>query len=116
MLRRFLAQTPIVKLALGYSLVAVALSWIYLLYTVRPSSFIVPLHYSYRYGVDVFGAWYLLYYVPLIGTALLAVTAWILVSLRRDQSYLTYFLAVSLVLSQTLLLLESIFFGGLAAG
>lgn len=116
MLQRLLAQTPIVKIALGYSLIALVLSWLVLLYSVHPSSFIVPLHYSYRYGVDSFGSWYLLYYVPVIGTSLLAITTWLLLRLGKEQSYLSYYLAVSLMLSQTLLLLESAFFAGLASG
>jgi hypothetical protein len=114
MLATLLTAPLPVRLGLLYSLGVLAISWLMLLFSVRPSSLVVPLHYSYRFGVDLIGAWYLIFTIPLIGTVLFGVSAWLMTHKAVHRQPVSYFLTVSLALSQTLLAIESYYLAGLA--
>lgn len=52
-----------------------AANWGLIAYFIRPVDFPIILHYNVYFGVDVIGAWWQLYFLPLIGLVILSVNA-----------------------------------------
>jgi len=48
-------------------------NWAAIAYFIRPVDFPIILHYNIYFGVDVIGAWWQVYFLPLIGLAILSV-------------------------------------------
>jgi hypothetical protein len=48
-------------------------NWGAIAYFIRPVDFPIILHYNVYFGVDVIGAWWQIYFLPLIGLAILSV-------------------------------------------
>lgn len=50
-----------------------AANWGLIAFFIRPVDFPIILHYNVYFGVDVIGAWWQVYFLPLIGLAILSV-------------------------------------------
>ncbi|KKQ53617.1 MAG: hypothetical protein US70_C0001G0021 [Parcubacteria group bacterium GW2011_GWD2_38_11] len=50
-----------------------ALNWGLIAFFIRPVDFPIILHYNVYFGVDVIGAWWQMYFLPLIGLVILSV-------------------------------------------
>lgn len=50
-----------------------AINWGLIAFFIRPVDFPIILHYNVYFGVDVIGAWWQVYFLPLIGLAILSV-------------------------------------------
>ncbi|HAR99835.1 MAG: hypothetical protein US57_C0001G0004 [Candidatus Moranbacteria bacterium GW2011_GWC2_37_73] len=50
-------------------------NWGAIAYFIRPVDFPIILHYNVYFGVDVIGAWWQMYFLPLIGLVILCVNA-----------------------------------------
>src|ERR1035437_8049389 len=48
-------------------------NWVALAYFIRPVDFPITLHYNVYFGVDIIGAWWQVYFLPLIGLTILSV-------------------------------------------
>lgn len=48
-------------------------NWAAIAYFIRPVDFPIILHYNVYFGVDVIGAWWQVYFLPLIGLTILSV-------------------------------------------
>jgi hypothetical protein len=55
------------------SLLVNAFNWGAIAYFIRPVDFPIILHYNVYFGVDVIGAWWQVYFLPLIGLVILSV-------------------------------------------
>jgi hypothetical protein len=55
------------------ALVLNGINWGLIAFFIRPVDFPIILHYNVYFGVDVIGAWWQVYYLPLIGLLILAV-------------------------------------------
>jgi hypothetical protein len=49
------------------------INWGLVAFFIRPVDFPIVLHYNVYFGVDIIGAWWQVYYLPLIGLLILAV-------------------------------------------
>lgn len=68
----------------------------------------IPLHYNVYMGVDAFGPWYHIFFLPAIGLALLAVnTAFQVVFFKREH-VLSAFFAVATVATESILLVAMV--------
>ncbi len=57
---------------IGALLVNIA-NWALIAFFIRPVDFPIILHYNVYFGVDVIGAWWQIYFLPLIGLVILSV-------------------------------------------
>lgn len=57
------------------ALVVNAANWAVVAYFIRPVDFPIILHYNVYFGVDVIGAWWQIYFLPLIGLVIMTVNA-----------------------------------------
>lgn len=87
-------------------------SWLSLALQLRPQNYQVPVHYSSRFGVDATGPWYSLFYLPLLGLALLALNIWLAGFVRGRSAVLVYFVAFSTLLIEALILITTFLFLG----
>lgn len=51
------------------------LNWSMIAFFIRPVDFPIILHYNVYFGVDVIGAWWQLYFLPLVGLIILLVNS-----------------------------------------
>jgi hypothetical protein len=68
-------RSPLVQWVIIGALLINAANWGSIAYFIRPVDFPIILHYNVYFGVDVIGAWWQLYFLPLIGLAILSVNA-----------------------------------------
>ncbi|EKE12081.1 MAG: hypothetical protein ACD_14C00023G0004 [uncultured bacterium] len=57
------------------ALILNALNWSAIAFFIRPVDFPIILHYNVYFGVDVIGAWWQVYFLPLIGLVILLVNS-----------------------------------------
>lgn len=69
----------------------------------------IPLHYNIYLGVDLFGNWHRILWLPGVGLFILLLNGLLAFRLFNRKKILSYFLAVSAVFSQILLLVASLF-------
>lgn len=94
--------------ALIGSLLLNAITWAYLLWNIRPQEDLIFLHYTILFGVDFFGPWWKIIYLPLGGLAIILVNTvlgWVLFA--RD-AFANYVLLAVCLLSQCLLLVAGV--------
>lgn len=76
-LRYFFSQeffrSSLVQWVILGALLINATNWGLIAYFIRPVDFPIILHYNVYFGVDVIGAWWQIYFLPLIGLAILSV-------------------------------------------
>jgi hypothetical protein len=87
-------------------------SWLSLALRLRPSSYQVPVHYSSRFGVDMTGPWYSLFYLPLVGLVLLVINIALARWMRTRSRVLVHFVAAATALVEALLLITTFLFLG----
>ncbi|KKP97579.1 MAG: hypothetical protein UR99_C0009G0011 [Candidatus Moranbacteria bacterium GW2011_GWD2_36_12] len=66
-------RSSLVHWVLIAALLVNAANWGAIAYFIRPVDFPIILHYNVYFGVDVIGAWWQMYFLPLIGLAILSV-------------------------------------------
>ncbi|HEX8973915.1 MAG TPA: hypothetical protein VF817_00305 [Patescibacteria group bacterium] len=59
------------------SLILNIANWGAMAYFIRPVDFPLVLHYNVYFGVDMIGAWWQLYFLPLIGLVILLINAFL---------------------------------------
>ena len=89
-----------------------ALATLAILVRVHPSSYQVPIHYSSRFGVDMTGPWYALYYLPLVGLLLIATNFALASYAKAKGKAVIYFLAAATILEAVLVLISTFLFLG----
>ncbi|EKD58795.1 MAG: hypothetical protein ACD_56C00049G0003 [uncultured bacterium] len=57
------------------ALILNSLNWVMIAFFIRPVDFPIILHYNVYFGVDVIGAWWQVYFLPLIGLIILLVNS-----------------------------------------
>lgn len=74
-LKQFFSQeffhSGLVQWTLIGALILNAVNWGLIAFFIRPVDFPIVLHYNVYFGVDVIGAWWQVYYLPLIGLMIL---------------------------------------------
>ncbi|MDD5397135.1 MAG: hypothetical protein PHW24_03700 [Candidatus Moranbacteria bacterium] len=66
-------RSALVHWVLIASLMVNAINWGMIAFFIRPVDFPIILHYNVYFGVDVIGAWWQVYFLPLIGLVILSV-------------------------------------------
>ena len=79
--------------------------WLMMIWQVRPTADVLPLHYNIFFGVDYVGQWYQAYYAPLLSVVIFGVNLLVAMIFYKREKNLSY-----LILSATvfLMLLSSI--------
>ncbi|MEK7159242.1 MAG: hypothetical protein AAB766_01945 [Patescibacteria group bacterium] len=80
-----------------------------LVYDLPEEQSFIPLHYNIYLGVDLFGKWQNIFYLPGIGLVIFLVNTISALLLYSKKEILSYFLSVSSALLQVFLLLATIF-------
>jgi hypothetical protein len=68
----------------------------------------IPLHYNIFVGIDSYGAWQKIFYLPAIGLAIWAINFFLAFIFYNQKNLLSYFLAAISVLCQLFLLIATI--------
>lgn len=92
------------------ALVIDALSTVVIGLGVRPSIYQVPLHYAGVAGVDATGAWYTLFYLPLLGLAIVVINLLVVVRVRQPGGGLGVVILATTLVAEVLLLIEAVLF------
>jgi hypothetical protein len=79
---------------------------------VHPSAYQVPLHYSSKFGVDMTGPWYALYYLPLVGLLLITMNFALASYGKTKGRVVVYFLTAATILEAVLVLVTTFLFLG----
>lgn len=66
-------RSALVQWVLIGALIINFINWGLIAYFIRPVDFPIILHYNVYFGVDVIGAWWQVYFLPLIGLLILSV-------------------------------------------
>jgi len=69
----------------------------------------IPLHYNTYLGVDSYGPWTKIFYLPLLGLGIFLVNTLLAVIIYNRKDLLSYFLIISSLLAQLLLLIATTF-------
>lgn len=69
----------------------------------------IPLHYNIHFGVDAFGLWWHVFFIPIIGAAILIFNYFIALLYWKKEKVLSYLLVATALLVQFFLLLAMIF-------
>lgn len=80
-----------------------------LVYNLPEEQSFIPLHYNIYLGVDLFGRWQEIFYLPGIGLFILLLNTILALVLFNKKEILSYFLTVTSALLQLFLLLATIF-------
>lgn len=99
------------------SLVVVALSqvfiWSYLIYYIHPSAEQLFLHYNIVFGVDLVGAWWKIYYLPVGGIVTLLINYLFSIAFYDTDKILARFLGVLSAVIHVFLVIAAVFIVGL---
>ena len=79
--------------------------WILVFWQSKNLAQVIPLHYNIYFGIDSFGPWYQLFFLPAIGLAVIAVN-FLAALLAWSQKILSYFLISSSTVIQIFLILS----------
>lgn len=94
------------------SLLLVALSFFLIWWQLFPeilNQVFVPLHYNIHFGVDLFGHWWNIFFIPSFGAGLLAVNTIISLALWKKEPVLSYFFMGLALISEIILFAALIF-------
>jgi Co/Zn/Cd efflux system component len=80
-----------------------------LVYNLPEEQSFIPLHYNIYLGIDLFGPWQNIFYLPGIGLLIFLVNTISALLLYSKKEILSYFLSISSSLLQVFLLLATIF-------
>jgi len=103
----FLKQRWNLTLLLG-SLIFNILTWLWLIWRVKPSDNLIPLSYNIYFGIDSFGAWQRIFYVPIFGLAVIIINYILAYFIFLKDSYLSLWLQVIAFIIQATIILTTI--------
>lgn len=83
--------------------------WGFLFWRVRPTEYPIYLHYNIYFGIDLIGAWYQIYIIPLSGLAVFLINFMISLIIYNKEKIISYFLMITALLSQLFLILSALF-------
>lgn len=69
----------------------------------------IPLHYNIHFGVDLFGAWWRIFTIPIIGFVIFAVNHIAAIIMIEKEKVLSYIFASISLISQILLFVGMVF-------
>lgn len=69
----------------------------------------IPLHYNTYLGVDSYGPWTKIFYLPILGFCIFLANNLFAIIIYNRKDLLSYFLVISSLLAQLLLLIATIF-------
>jgi len=69
----------------------------------------IPLHYNIYTGIDSYGRWERLFYMPMFGWAVIAGNLFVAFVVYNRKEIISYFLAISAAAVQIILLIATIF-------
>lgn len=91
------------------------MSWIWLIWNIRPQENNIFLHYTALFGVDLIGPWQQVFYLPLVGLCIMLVNAFVGWMLFREDKTIGYislgiaaFLQLIIFISSHLLVLLNV--------
>lgn len=105
-LRLYLRQFPI-KVMLGMAGLMNIASFVWLILHIRPQAVPLFLHYNVLFGVDLTGPWYAVFFVPLIGIAIILLNATLGWLLYQQDRFVSYVLLAIACLSNLFVLISA---------
>ncbi|HEX9664233.1 MAG TPA: hypothetical protein VGA49_00225 [Patescibacteria group bacterium] len=75
---------------------------------ISPTSEPITLHYNIYFGIDLIGAWYKVYFLPLFGLIVIVVNFVLAYFLHKQEKILSYFLVAAASLAQLILLVAGV--------
>lgn len=102
----------LVCIILGFAINLVI--WAFLIFKFRPIALanpenaILPLHYNIYWGIDLFGAWYQAFIMPIIGLAIWLMNFVLAIYLYSKKIMASYFFVISAVVAQLFLLTSTL--------
>ncbi|MFA6322317.1 MAG: hypothetical protein WCX71_02455 [Candidatus Buchananbacteria bacterium] len=104
-----LFRDRIVRMLFLLALLIDVLIWFFLGWSVRDLPESIPLHYNIYYGIDLYGNWYEILYLPAVGLLFLSINFILALYLYSREKILSYFLAAVSFLGLFFLALAAIF-------
>jgi len=95
------------KQIFAFSIIVNLAIWILLMFNVRPTGDLIPLHYNIYFGINLIGEWYQIFVIPAFGVFVIVING-ILTKIYTHDAYIKRMLLVSSVFNQFLLLLSAI--------
>ena len=92
----------ITPLAIGF--VLNLMLWLFIYMQLDPQDDLIFLHYNIYFGVDLIGEWYRLYFMPLLGIAILCVNIVLSIFIKKRDSSIRSFIGFVSVGCQCILL------------
>lgn len=84
-------------------------AWLFLYLNFKPQTEPVILHYNIYFGIDLIGAWYKIFFIPLFGLVCFFINFALSVIIYTRAKILSYFLIHTSSLIQILMLLTVVF-------
>ena len=85
------------------------ISWVIVVYKIRPGSEPIPLHYNIFYGADTVGSGHLLYEIPAIGLFIFIANFIVALIIKPKDKFASMMLVSATILSEMLILIAIIF-------
>ena len=90
-----------IQWALVASIILNAANWLVLLFFIRKVDFPIILHYNVYFGVDLIGAWWQVYFLPLIGAMIIVLNTILgFVFYKQKERIITHLLMLAAVICQ----------------
>lgn len=101
-------EDRLIKVNLFSSLMLNIIIWGILFLQVNNLSKEIPLHYNIYFGIDLFGPWYQLFVLPLLGVGFLLLNFFLGAVYFSKEKIISYFLAGASSLIQILLIIATL--------
>jgi hypothetical protein len=82
--------------------------WLFLYLRIKPSEYLVPIHFNVYFGIDVIDKWTKVFVIPKIGVIVVLINLILAYFIFPHEKFISYFLSSSSFFAQILLLLAAI--------
>jgi hypothetical protein len=80
-----------------------------LVYNLPVEQSFIPLHYNIYIGIDLFGPWQRIFFLPILGVIIFVVNTVLALFIYNKKEVISYFLAIGSTLCQSFLLVATLF-------
>lgn len=102
---RHFFKDKIISLSLIISLIGNVSLWGLLTWRIIGWPELIPLHYTIYFGIDLFGPWYQIFILPLIGSLVIIVNFILAAAFYLKEKIGSYFLVITTAVIQILLII-----------
>lgn len=102
-------QDRFIKINFFFGILVNISLWLILVWWTRSFPELIPLHYNIYFGIDLFGPWYQIFILPLLGLIFFLINFPISSFVYRKEKILSYFLVATSSFVQIIFVLAIIF-------